>query len=117
MFDNGRIPWGHMHSNLLQIELERGVPTLVLWLTFLFIYGRTLWRSLGGGANLQWIDRGVLLGAFGGLGGFFTSGLVHYNWGDSEVVMVFFMIIGVALATHRLSQGSPSLGTTQAAAS
>jgi hypothetical protein len=24
--------------------------------------------------------------ALEGLAGFFTSGLVHYNWGDSEVV-------------------------------
>jgi O-antigen ligase len=26
LFDNGRQPVGHMHSNLLQIALERGVP-------------------------------------------------------------------------------------------
>ena len=46
MFDSGRIPWGHMHSNLLQIALERGVPALILWLAFLFVYARTLWRTL-----------------------------------------------------------------------
>jgi len=28
---------------------------------------------------------------------------VHYNWGDSEVVMVFYMIMGLALAVHRNS--------------
>jgi O-antigen ligase len=101
MFDNGRIPLGHMHSNLLQIALERGVPALILWLAFLFIYARTLWRTLRTGTKLEWIDRGILLGALGGLAGFFTSGLVHYNWGDSEVVMVFYMIAGLALAVQR----------------
>ncbi|MGH9931502.1 MAG: O-antigen ligase family protein [Pyrinomonadaceae bacterium] len=110
MFDNGRIPWGHMHSNLLQIALERGVPVLILWLAFLFVYSRTLWRSLllvrtrsgsDGVLGRLWIDRGILLGALGGLVGFFTSGLVHYNWGDSEVVMVLYMIMGLALAIHR----------------
>jgi uncharacterized membrane protein YuzA (DUF378 family) len=55
------------------------------------------------GKQLEWIERGVLLGALGGLAGFFTSGLVHYNWGDSEVVMVFYMIMGLALAVHRLA--------------
>ncbi|MEP6817920.1 MAG: O-antigen ligase family protein [bacterium] len=103
MFDNGRIPWGHMHSNLLQIALERGVPALVLWLAFLFFYARTLWRSLRKGRQLEWMERGILLGALGGLVGFFTSGLVHYNWGDSEVVMVLYMIMGLALAIHRHS--------------
>ena len=103
MFDNGRIPWGHMHSNLLQIALERGVPALVLWLAFLFIYARSLWRSLRKGSQLEWMERGILLGALGGLVGFFTSGLVHYNWGDSEVVMVLYMIMGLALVIHRHS--------------
>jgi hypothetical protein len=101
LFDGGRLPWGHMHSNPLQIALERGLPALFLWLAFLFVYARTLWRSLRSGVNLHWIDRGVLLGAMGGLVGFFTSGLVHYNWGDSEVVMVLYLIMGLCLAIHR----------------
>jgi len=101
LFDNGRLPWGHMHSNLLQIALERGLPALFLWLAFLFIYARTLWRLLRNGAKLEWIERGILLGALGGLAGFFTSGLVHYNWGDSEVVMVLYLIMGLSLAIHR----------------
>src|SRR5258705_4646389 len=108
MFDNGRIPWGHMHSNLLQIALERGVPALIIWLAFLYIYARTLWYSLRNGGKLEWIERGILLGALGGLAGFFTSGFVHYNWGDSEVVMVFYMIMGLALAVNR----NPSVATT-----
>jgi O-antigen ligase len=98
LFEGGHIPWGHMHSNLLQIALERGLPTFALWLGFLFVYARSLWRSIRSGAKLEWLDRGILLGALGGLAGFFTSGLVHYNWGDSEVVMVLFMIMGLSLA-------------------
>lgn len=104
MFDNGRIPWGHMHSNLLQIALERGVPALIVWLAFLYAYARTLWRSLRKDGKLGWIERGIFLGALGGVAGFFTSGLVHYNWGDSEVVMIFYMIMGLALAVHRNSR-------------
>jgi O-antigen ligase len=101
MFDHGRLPWGHMHSNILQIALERGLPALTLWLVFLFIYARTLWRSLRSEVKLQWIERGIMLGAIGGLAGFFISGLVHYNWGDSEVVMVFYLIMALALTVHR----------------
>ena len=109
MFDGGRIPSGHMHSNLLQLALERGVPALILWLVFLFIYARTLWRLLRSRPQLDGVERGILLGALGGLVGLFTSGLVHYNWGDSEVVMVLYMIMGLALAIHRQSRGEASL--------
>jgi hypothetical protein len=101
LFDGGRLPWGHMHSNLLQIALERGVPALGLWLALLFVYLRTLWRLIRRGVELPWIERGILLGAFGGVVGFLTSGIVHYNWGDSEVVMILFMVMGISLAIHR----------------
>jgi hypothetical protein len=101
LFDSGRIPIGHMHSNFLQIALERGVPALLLWLVFLWVYTRMLWRTLRGRRKLHWMDRGVLLGALAGLMGFFVSGVVHYNWGDSEVVMVLYFIMGLTLALHR----------------
>jgi hypothetical protein len=44
------------------------------------------------------IEKGILLGCFGGLIGFFTSGLVHYNLGDQEVAMIFFLLMGLANA-------------------
>ncbi|HZE67972.1 MAG TPA: O-antigen ligase family protein [Pyrinomonadaceae bacterium] len=116
LFEGGRIPIGHMHSNLLQIALERGVPALLAWFWLLAAYGVTLWKVFrrstpdDDAQNLQsairnlqfsWLDRGIVLGAFGGLVGFFVSGLVHYNWGDSEVVMIFYFIMGLSLVINR----------------
>ena len=103
LFDNGRQPVGHMHSNLLQIALERGVPALIVWLILLAVYGRMLSGLLRtDGLNEV---RGIALGALGGLVGFFTSGLVHYNWGDSEVVMIFYFIMGLSLVVERSLRG------------
>lgn len=102
LFDNGRLPPGHMHSNLLQLALERGLPALVCWLVLLGIYARTLWRLARNKLLDDWMARGVALGALGGLCGFFLSGLVHYNWGDSEVVMIFYFIMGLTLALTRV---------------
>jgi len=103
LFDNGRQPIGHMHSNLLQIALERGLPALIVWLMLIGIYIRTLWRI----TRREGVDefaRGIALGALGGALGFFTSGLVHYNWGDSEVVTVFYLIMGLCLVVERTNQ-------------
>ena len=52
-------------------------------------------------------ERGVLLGTFGGLIGFFASGVVHYNLGDSEVAMVFYLVMGLALVLIR--DGNPTI--------
>ena len=102
MFAKGRIPVGHLHSTPLQLAFERGLPALLCWLALLAVYARTLWRLARDRAGrLDWAERGLALGALGGLAGFLTSGLVHYNFGDSEVVMVFYFIMGLALALDR----------------
>jgi O-Antigen ligase len=102
MFDQGRQPWGHLHSTPLQLAFERGVPALLVWVGWLFVYGRMLWRLARGDLKGDWVGRGLMLGALGGLVGFVSAGLVHYNFGDSEVVMVFYFIMGLALAAERL---------------
>jgi len=100
-FEGGKLPMGHMHSDYLQIALERGVPTLIAWLVLLGIYAAMLWRTRLRASKEDWIGRGIVLGALGGLLGFMSSGAVHYNWGDSEVVMIFYLIMGLSLVVER----------------
>jgi hypothetical protein len=96
LFDHCRLPTGHMHSTPLQFALERGVPALLAWLVLLVLYARMLWRLARSPAVGGWLERGVA--------GFFASGIVHYNFGDSEVVMIFYFIMGLTLALERLSR-------------
>lgn len=105
LFDNGRLPVGHMHSTPLQLAVERGVPALLAWLVLIFVYARMLLRLARKPEVGGWIERGVVLGALGGLAGFVTSGMVHYNFGDSEVVMIFYFIMGLSLVVWRLARG------------
>ena len=101
LFENGRLPMGHMHSDYLQIALERGLPALIVWLILLGAYARTLWRVRRHVPAENWIEKGIVLGALGGLVGFMLSGVVHYNWGDSEVVMILYVITGLSLVVER----------------
>jgi O-Antigen ligase len=96
MFDDGRQPIGHLHDVYLQLAFERGVPALVAWIIWMAIYMRMLWRGFRRSDD-AW-QRGIFLGALGGTLGLLTSGLFEYNWGDSEVVMIFYLIMGLSLA-------------------
>jgi hypothetical protein len=60
-----------------------------------------LWRGVRSPLIDDWVERGIMLGALGGLVGFFASGLVHYNFGDSEVAMIFYFIMGLSLVVER----------------
>jgi len=45
----------------------------------------------------DWRRIGILLGCFGGLLGIVSSGMVHYNMGDQEVAMVFFLLMALGM--------------------
>ena len=116
LFDDGKLPMGHFHSTPLQLLVERGLPALLLWLFVLWKYGKTLLNYLRVESqklkseienrkskiedrkSFDWQKKGVILGGFGSLVGFFTSGLVHFNLGDAEVAMVFFMLMGLSVS-------------------
>jgi hypothetical protein len=97
LFDDGRLPSSHFHSTPLQLAVERGLPALAIWLWIIWLYGNTLWRKLKADDFSDWRERGVVLGAFGGMIGFFASGLVHYNLGDGEIAMVFYLLMGLSV--------------------
>ena len=98
LFDQGRLPIGHMHSTPLQLAVERGIPALIFWIIFVVVYALMLLGLVRSREVNGWIERGIALGALGGLVGFIASGMVHYNFGDSEVVMIFYFIMGLTLA-------------------
>jgi putative inorganic carbon (hco3(-)) transporter len=107
LFDGGRLPVGHMHSTPLQLAVERGVPALAAWLLVVALYAVMLLRLVRRRTEEEaWVERGVALGALGGLAGFVTSGVVHYNFGDSEVVMIFYLVMGLGLAVKWLARES-----------
>ena len=86
----------------MRSAFERGIPTLIAWIVWMFLFLRMLYAGIRE-RRLEWVERGVFLGSFGGTIGFLSSGMVHYNWGDSEVVMVFYVLMGLCLAAR--SQG------------
>jgi O-antigen ligase len=101
MFDDGRLNPGHFHSTPMNLVVERGLPALLLWLFILSAYARALWKGLRSDNPKSEIrnpkSTGILLGCLGGMVGFFASGLVHYNLGDQEVAMMFFLLMGIAV--------------------
>ena len=116
LFDDGRLPQSHFHSTPLQMLVERGIFGLLIWLWLFVAYGWLLlknilnfeslidWNDLGGASTLSdnpILQKGILLGCFGGLIGFFISSFVHYNFGDAEVVMCFYMLMGLAVVIMR----------------
>src|SRR6185369_9412196 len=90
----------HLHSTPLQLAFDRGLPMLALWLWLMISFWLSIGRAERRAADLSDTHAyGVLLGALGALTGFLASSLVNYNYGDAEVAMMFWFLMGVAVST------------------
>jgi O-antigen ligase len=92
----------HLHSNLMQMLVSRGLLGLTAFLLIFIIY----FKSALSGFQLseRGGEKGIIAGCIAGLVGFFISGLTEYNWGDTEVLMTVYAILGISLAVARLNK-------------
>lgn len=98
----------HFHSTPMQLAVERGLFALAAWVWLLVAYFILLIRLLTRARTTDWFVRGIVLGILGCVSGFVVSSLVHYNLGDSEVAMLFWFFLGLALALERILGAAPT---------
>lgn len=85
----------HLHNVPLQIAAERGLPALALWLWFMAAVVRDLWKRFASSYN-QFLPAAGLACVTALL----TAGFFEYNFGDSEVLMLFLIVITLPAAAR-----------------
>jgi O-antigen ligase len=86
----------HLHNVPMQIAAERGLPALALWLGFLVILCRDLYRRLN-----TTRPRTAAAAAIAAIAGMLAAGLFEYNFGDSEFLMLFLLLITLPFTLGR----------------
>jgi O-Antigen ligase/PDZ domain len=88
----------HAHSTPLQLAFDRGLPALLFWLWLMYVFwklalrAQRMWRETDDAAA-----HGLALGIAGALAGFLASSLVNYNFGDSEVALMVWWMMGAVV--------------------
>ena len=100
-----------LHSTPLQLAFDRGLPALLCWLWLMLLFWLTTIRAERrardtGNTN----SYGVLLGAIGAIAGFFASSLVNYNFGDAEVALVFWWLLGIVVVLGTPERAKAKVG-------
>lgn len=91
-----------LHSTPLQLAFDRGLPALALWLWIMAAFWLLTTRVERVFRDSADVNRyGLLLGATGAVAGFFASSLVNYNFGDGEVALVFWWLMGIVVVLAR----------------
>ena len=86
---------GHLHNNFIQIAAERGMLGLA---AFIILLGACLKKGFGVYLRISKIKRyekAVVLGCLGAVIAFIVSGLTEYNYGDSEILGLFWFMMGI----------------------
>jgi len=94
----------HLHNVPLQIAAERGIPALIIWLWFIF----TLLRDFVKARRTTHVPS-VVTAALACTVAMLAAGLFEYNFGDSEVLMLFLVLVTLPYAAERSSSDAPPL--------
>jgi O-antigen ligase len=90
---NERTP--HLHNVPLQIAAERGLPALALWCWFIAALVRDFLRRRR--SEFPSLSNGGLAA----IGAMLAAGLFEYNFGDSEFLMLFLVLVTLPYAAER----------------
>ena len=94
----------HLHSTPLQLAFDRGFPMLAIWLWLMIAFWLFVARAERNASDRSDTHTyGVLVGTLGALTGFLASSLVNYNYGDAEVAMLFWFLMGISHKLHRFA--------------
>lgn len=87
----------HVHNTPLQVLVERGLLGLAAWLWIWIAFFGHVIRLLRRGAGAAWL---LAAGSLAAIAGFLVAGLSEFNFGDSEVVMVAWVVAALPFAAE-----------------
>ncbi len=91
----------HLHNVPLQIAAERGLPALAVWIWFIVVLVRDFVK------NRMNADPSLTYGALAVTVAMVTAGMFEYNFGDSEFLMLFLVLVTLPYAASRSTPASP----------
>ena len=86
----------HLHNVPMQIAAERGLPALAIWIWFLVVAATDLWRKLASSRH-----KFLAAGGLAAIAGMLGAGLFEHNFGDSEFLMLFLVLVTLPFAALR----------------
>lgn len=109
LYDEGRLPPGHFHSTPVQVAVWWGLIGLVFYYSFMTIFVLDTWRLIKKvKSDGRWQLQAIAQGTLGAIVAFNVSSLVHFNFGDGEVVMAFWLLTGLSFAVRRIASETGS---------
>ena len=93
----------HLHNVPIQIAAERGIPAALVWLWFIGMMTLSLFHLFR-----RQSDRTLAATALAAIAAMLAAGFFEYNFGDSEFLMLFLVLVTLPFAASRVPNAAAS---------
>jgi len=100
----------HLHNNALQVTLETGWLGLGTWLLWMAVAFGVMGRAASAAGRRASSAQPLALGVLGAFTGLMLNGVVEYNFGDSEILMLLCLLMGLSCVLRMRLAGEPGKG-------
>ena len=100
---------GHLHNNIIMWLVTLGVVGCSVLVALFVKIWVVFWRAQKA-LREEWFAGSLALGGLAVLGGFHVNGLFEWNFGDAEIIMLVWAVVGLLLAALKIaSANTPAL--------
>ena len=92
----------HLHNVPMQIAAERGLPALAVWIGFIAVLVRALYGRFR--AAVDRVDKVLPAAGLAAVAAMLAAGMFEYNFGDSEFLMLFLVLVTLPFAATRVER-------------
>ncbi len=97
---------GHLHNNIMQLLVTLGgIGFLVMMAIFVVI--AMIGLKSARRARGDWLAANVALGSFAAYIGFHVNGLFEWNFGDQEIAVLLWALVGMMIVAGRIGGAAP----------
>lgn len=102
-------PEGHLHNNLIMWLVTLGVVGFSA-LVALFVKTFGVMGGVERRLHADWLGGSVALSGLAIMAGFHVNGLFEWNFGDAEIIMVVWAVLGLTLAAGKIGRAEETRG-------
>ncbi len=96
-------PEGHFHNNLVMWLATLGIVGFTVLVSF-FVKLWMVISKIEKKLRSDWLLGSIALGTLAVLAGFHLNGMFEWNFGDTEIIMIVWAVIGLTLASQKVAE-------------
>ncbi len=93
----------HVHNLFLQEFIELGIAGITVFISLLVLFFQKLYSTMVRAVRRYHV---ILAAIFGGMAGILLQGMTDHIWFDYSIVLLFWYVLGIGMASVRLGEKS-----------